>query len=147
MKNNKKVIEFPSSVKWRFFDWVQGGVNPIEEWYETDLSETGRLLFDSLLKMNRKTDLPIHWLGFKRFLQGKLRKERIWELEFRADGRAYRVLGVFGTLRKEAVIIIGCYHKGSVYTPTEALDTAYKRARALSEGRADYRERKIRDDV
>lgn len=141
------MIQFPSGPNWRFFDWVQGDSRPIQDWYENELSDAAKLLFDGLLKVNHKTELPIRWLGFKRFLQGKLRKEKIWELEFKADGKAYRVLGVFGAVRKEAVIIIGCYHKGSVYTPTGALETAYKRARSLADGGASYVERTIRDDV
>ncbi|MFZ3211446.1 MAG: hypothetical protein WA188_08010 [Terriglobales bacterium] len=126
---------------------IEGDTNPIERWYEHELSEAGRFLFDGLLKGNSKVELPIQWTGFKGFLQGKYRKERIWEWQFFADGRQCRVLGIFGDVRKETVLLVGCYHKGKVYTPADALDTAYRRAKAFREGRAGKRERKIKLDL
>ena len=139
MPNHRKVISFPSVGHWRFFDVVEGVANPIQRWYQNELSDTGRFLFDGLLKDNAKIALPIHWIGFKRFLHGKYRKERIWEWQFFADGRQYRVLGIFGDVRQETILLIGCYHKGAVYTPPDALDIAYRRARAFRERRAGSR--------
>ena len=129
---------------WSFFDYVEGDRNPIEEWYQ-GLSEEARYAFDSLLKNTHKIELPIHWGGFK-YLKGKPKTERIWQLDFIADKKQYRVLGVFGRIRKQGVLILGCYHKGDVYTPQDALESACKRAKSLREGRAGTRERKIRTD-
>jgi hypothetical protein len=84
-------------------------------------------------------------MGFK-YLQGKPKEESIWQLDFVADRRQYRVLGVFGQGRKKAVLILGCYHKGDLYTPREALETARKRAKTLREGKAELYERKIKSD-
>ena len=145
LQNHTKVIPFPVSAYWSFFDYVEGGVNRIDEWYQ-QLSLEGRDTFDTLLKNTRKIESHLQWGGFK-YLQGKPKAERIWQLDFRADKRQYRLLGVFGSIRKQAVLILGCYHKGDVYTPKEALNTACKRAKELREGRATIHERKINHDL
>jgi len=144
LRNHTKVIPFSSFTSWRFFDYVEGNQNPIEDWYK-GLSEEGKFAFDFLLKNTQKTESHLHWGGFK-YLRGKPKEERLWQLDFIADKRQYRLLGVFGDLRKQAVLILGCYHKGDVYTPQSSLETACKRAKLLREGKADTRERKIRTD-
>jgi hypothetical protein len=130
---------------WSFFDYMDGGVNRVEEWYQ-QLTPEGKDTFDTLLKNTRKIESHLQWGGFK-YLKGKPKEERIWQLDFRADKRQYRLLGVFGSVRKQAVLILGCYHKGDVYKPKEALDTACKRAKALRERRATTNERKVKDDL
>jgi hypothetical protein len=80
-------------------------------------------------------------------LKGTKKGYKIWELQFFADDKQHRILGMFGDVRKRAVILIGCYHKGGNYTPTDALDTAWKRARDVKEGRARFHERQIRHDL
>ena len=147
MPNNKKVIPFPQSNFWTFFDWVEGeGSNPIESWLEAESDEV-RMVFNSTLKEARKRQNHLEWLSFKRFLKGKrFEEERLWELQFRADRREFRIICRFdGRLR--AVIFCGCYHKGSVYTPKNALETAWRRAKSLSQGKAGRRERKIQTDL
>jgi len=142
------VILFPGAnppALWRFFDYVEAQQNPIQEWYQK-LSFEGKISFNTVLKNTRKVALPIKWAGFK-YLKGKPAEEKIWQLDFISDKRQYRVLGVFGQGRKSAVLILGCYHKGDVYTPPNALETARKRAKALREGKAETRERTISDDI
>ncbi|MGD0599277.1 MAG: hypothetical protein ABR988_05610 [Terriglobales bacterium] len=134
------------AVYWSFADYVEGGRNPIADWYANDLSDDGRMQFDALLKNTGKIESHVQWSGFK-FPKGELRKHRIWQLDFLADGRQYRVLGVFGSIRRQAVLLVGCYHKGKVYTPPDAFDTACKRAKALSEKRAATSERKIKFNI
>ena len=147
MTYNKKVIELPIVLDWRFWDFsFLNDSNPIEDW-RNDLSDEARLSFNSVLKNIRNIENPIHWTPLKRFLRGKYAKHRIWELEFKADGRQYRILGNFGKERKQAVLLVGCYHKTRVYTPPDALDSAFDRARWLIEGRAKLRERQIRTDI
>jgi hypothetical protein len=69
----------------------------------------------------------------------------IHELGFKAEGRQYRLLVKFdGVLR--IVILCGCYHKQSRWTPSDAPKTATDRARMLSQGKATRRERTIEDD-
>ncbi|MFI5117639.1 MAG: hypothetical protein ACHP8B_13190, partial [Terriglobales bacterium] len=115
MQNHKKVIPFPVPRFWSFFDYVEGDWNPIEEWYQKELLEEGKAVFDALLKNTHKTENHLHWGGFK-YLKGEPKKERIWQLDFVADKRQYRLLGVFSSIRKQAVLMVGCYHKGDVYT-------------------------------
>lgn len=146
LTNHKKVIQFPTS-PWTFWDFqFSGHSNPIEDWYR-ELSEEASAQFRTLLKVNAKTESHLQWLGFKRFLRGKLKRERIWELEFRADKRQYRVLGKFGTGRKQAIILMGCYHKQGVYTPADAMEQAYKRARMLAERQAVICERRVDNSI
>lgn len=121
------------------------GRNLIDEWYQKQ-SDEARFTFDALLKNHQKIESHLNWTGFK-YLKGKPKEERVWQLDFIADRRQYRLLGVFsGERRKSAVLILGCYHKGDNYTPQDALETACKRARALREGRAQTHERTINVD-
>jgi len=143
--NNKVIKSTPEPTEWRFWDFTQNNNNAIEDWYK-DLSEDAQNLFDSLLKNNHKVQNPINWIGFKRHLKGEFKGSGIWELEFQC-GVQYRVIGLFGPGRKEATLLIGCYHKGRVYHPTDALGTALKRKTLLEQGAATHRERKIRTDL
>jgi hypothetical protein len=145
LPNHTKVIPFPVPVLWSFFDYVENEVNRIEVWYQ-ELSQEGKDNFDVLLKNTHKIPNHLNWGGFK-LLKGEPGKERIWQLDFIADKRQYRLLGVFGSVRKQAVLILGCYHKGDSYTPQEALETACKRAKALRERRATTYGRKIKDNL
>lgn len=119
------------------------GVNVIEDWYNADLLEEGQLLFVNLLKDNRKTEDPRNWIGYRGFLKGEAKKYRIWEVGFLADKRQYRLFCIFGTKRKHVVLLLGCYHKGPVYTPANAIDTAIKHVKALNRGEATTHERQI----
>lgn len=146
MQNHTKVIPFSVAIRWSFFDFVDGGGSHIEKWYQTELSQEGKDGFDALLKNTHKIVNHLQWGGFK-FLKGEARKERIWQLDFRAERKQYRVLGIFGTVRMQAVVLVGCYHKGTAYTPRDAIETACKRARALREKRGTTCERKIKYDL
>lgn len=146
MQNHKKVIPFPLSPLWSFLDLVEGEANRIEQWYQDELSQEGKDSFDALLKNTAKIENHLQWGGFK-FLKGEARAERVWQLDFRADKRQYRLLGVFGSARKQAVLLLGCYHKGKLYTPKDAIETACRRAKALREGRATSNVRAIKDNL
>lgn len=149
LQNHKKVIPFPYGTSggeyvWRFFDYLEDGRNVIEPWYQ-GLSESGQDIFDALLKQNAKTPLPINW-GCSKVLQGEHKKEGIWEWRFLADDRQQRLLGIFGTKRREAIFLIGCFHKGKVYTPPRCLEIALKRAREVRNG-ANVDERTIEPNL
>jgi len=133
---------------WRFYGFkASNGSRPVDEWFKNGLSDEAKFAFRAALKDAQKIADPNDWLCFKRFLRGEYRKYRIWELWFSCgDGRQYRVFGVFGPARKQVTLLIGCYHKGRVYTPADALDSAFDRARALIEGNATTYERKIPTD-
>jgi hypothetical protein len=132
---------------WTFWDFVYvNNSNPISDWYENDLSDEARFTFDSLLKNICQIENHLEWGCFRGLMRGKLREQRIWEIGFPSDRRQYRLLGKFGLMRKSVILLAGCYHKQKIYTPADALDSAYNRSRALSEGRATCHERKIRFD-
>lgn len=138
MANHKKVIQLPV-VQWRFFDYA----DDIEQWF-LGLSESGRDIFNSLLKINSKTSLPTSWQGSK-MLQGACKEVGIWEWRFFADGVQQRLLGVFGPERKTAIFLLGCSHKDQIYRPPNCIETAIKRANNLSG--ADLNERTIRENL
>lgn len=150
LTDNKKLIPSEVPDHWTFWDYE----GAIENWYQNDLSEEAQDQFDALLKNCAKIENHQQWPGFGKFLKGV--KEPIWELEFRADKRAYRVLCVFASIvapgcwpratestRKRAILLAGCYHKQGVYTPANAINTAETRARALREDKAKVYERPI----
>ena len=131
---------------WTFWDFVYAsGGNPIEVW-RLDLSDDAQGLFDGILKDHCKIESHLNWTSFKRFLKRELKGEGIWELEFTADKRQYRVLGMFGG-QKQVTLLMGCYHKQKVYTPADALSTALKRKKSLLNGEAKRIERKIRFNI
>lgn len=147
MQYHKKVIPFtrgqkPQNSVWSFEDYAESGRSQIKSWYDHELSEEARLKFDTLLKNSAKIENHLHWGGFKQ-MKGKLAEVRVWQLDFKADRRQYRLHGVFRGSKK-AVLLSGCFHKGDVYTPSNALNTAYERAKAVREGRAETIERQIK---
>lgn len=142
---HNNVIELPVPKTWRFFDFLSAnGANPIEGWYQRDLSYGAQFEFDAMLKECQKTEKHTDWLHYKGHLKGKCSDYNIFELYFSCgDKLQHRVLVKFGPGRKQLTLLVGCYHKGRVYTPSNALDIAYKRARLLSREEAYYYERKI----
>lgn len=145
MPNNKKVIPSSQSGIWRFYDWVDGdGSNPIEKWLAGE-SEEVQMTFNSTLKEARKRRNHLEWTCFRHRMDKQLGAEGVDELGFKAQGRQYRLLVKFDG-KLQTVILCGCFHKGERYTPTDALETTLKRARALAQGRAGRCERTIQDD-
>lgn len=139
-------IQIPST--WRFFGirYPDSGRQPLDDWFR-ELSDEARFALIAALKDAQKIENPVDWLCFKRYLQGKYKKYRIWEIWFScSDNREYRLLGIFGPVRKQAIFLIGCYHKARVYTPADALDSAFRRARDLADGKVTTYERKIPTD-
>jgi hypothetical protein len=149
LKKNIKVIysKLPDEQNlWRFWDYGTQEANLFDEWY-CSVSPFARDLIDGILKNCLKVADHQQWLAFKRFLTGKYKSEKIWELRFKADRREYRILGIFGPQRKEAILLMGCYHKDGNYTPPSALDVAHDRAKAVKLGRWKPYARKIRADL
>jgi hypothetical protein len=139
---HKKVILLPKQV-WKIWDFnFLTGSNPVEKWRK-ELSDDAREMFDGILQDLSKTANHLNWTSFKRFLKGY---DGIWELQFYADHRQYRVLGEFSG-EKQATLLLGCYHKGKIYTPADALDAASDRKQLLKLGKATRSERKIRFDI
>lgn len=127
---------------WKFWDYVSlDGKNMIEEWLQKEVSEEGRLTFYKLLKNIRNTENHLNWIGL-RPKPFKQKNEMVWELGFFVDGRQYRVLGDFCG-EKEAVFLIGCYHKQRRYYPDDAINQAFKRKGELKNGSAKHHEREV----
>jgi hypothetical protein len=146
LSNKKKVIPFPQSERWTFYDWVDlGGTNPIEKWL-AEQSDEVRMYFTSMLKDAQKTREYRQWTGYRHPMTGRAGKAGVHELGFKAEGIQYRILIKFDGLM-QSVLLCGCYHKGKRWTPEEAPDTAADRAKALTQGKATKRERKIEDDL
>ena len=143
MLNHTKVIPL-FIAGWRFFDCLEGRRNPIEEWYQ-GLGE-GQDTFDSILKAHQKADSPTQWNGCK-MLKGECKEQGIWEWRFFVNGRQQRLLGIFGEKRKEAIFLIGCYHKQQRYMPPDCLQTAIRRAKAVRERTAELHERQVKSDI
>lgn len=143
------MIDFEGPDIWTFVEceFPSSGNRPLEDWYENTLSEEGKFEFDSLLKTNHKTKNHKEWQGFRGFLKGKAERYRIWELGFKADGREYRVFGIFGIVRRQAILLGGCYHKMCVYMPPNAIKSACRMVRQIEEGRVNLHERKIDSDL
>lgn len=147
MPNHLKVIQFPqppkgdAEIKWRFFDYG----SEIETWYRL-LSEEEQDTLQALLKANGKAETPDGWTGCK-VLQGDAKEEKVWEWRFNPAGVQQRLLGIFGSKRKEAIFLIGCNHKQDVYKPPDCLKTAIKRAKEVREGTVKLNERKVRTDI
>lgn len=150
LTHNKKVIPFRESKQakpppWKFEDFgYSKDSNPIQEWLD-EQSEEAEETFNSVLKDMSTTESHTNWGAWRRLLKGEASKHRIWEIGFKAEGRQYRVMGVFAG-RKMVILLTGCYHKGNVYTPHNAIQTAIDRAKALKEGTATTHARQIRMD-
>ncbi|MDR3487187.1 MAG: type II toxin-antitoxin system RelE/ParE family toxin [Bradyrhizobium sp.] len=142
MPNHKKVIPFPQSQFWKFFDWVDGESNPIEEWLDGESDEV-RMTFNSTLKDASKRRDHLEWSCYRHKMEGP---EGIHELGFKADRRQYRLLVKFDGVQ-QVVILCGCYHKMGRWTPANAPTTAVVRAKALSSGKATRHERQIQVDL
>lgn len=150
MTNHKKVIEFPkrSPLKiWDFYDFGYWGSanNPIQTWYDTEISSRAQLAFESLLKNNEKIESPLNWSGVEKQMQGKLKGHQVWQWVIRGEVQ-YRILGSFNG-QKRAVFLMGYHHKGDIYTPSNALDTALERKKLLDQGRCKLYERQAKDDL
>ena len=135
----------PKLINWAFEDFVYpNGNNPVESWCEQQTEEVQETL-NSALKNMAGTDNHLDWITWRGYLRGSAKKQKIWEIGFFAEGRQHRILGVFSG-SKVVILLGGCYHKGKVYEPHDAIETAIKRATALKEGRATTNARQIDSD-
>jgi mRNA-degrading endonuclease RelE of RelBE toxin-antitoxin system len=123
---------------WRFFDLVKGR-NVIEDW-RAGIGSTGRLAMDALLKNTTKIENQLEWGA--RDLKGAPKKEKVFELKFKADKKEYRLAFIFQP-EHSVILLMGFYHKQKVYYPPDAIKTARNRAEDYRANRANAIERKI----
>jgi phage-related protein len=120
--------------RWVFMEYVRGGGRPaITEWYESQTA-TVRAGFDAERAILGA--LPSHhWVHphYKR-LSRKAARFGIGEIRWKADNKAYRVLGFFGPEEGQYSMMIGCFHKQRRYAPTDAIETAIKRCKEVLNG-------------
>lgn len=65
----------------------------------------------------------------------KLKNEDpIYEIRYKADNRATRALGYFAEDGCTFVIVLICYHKGRVYEPPGAFESAHERIKQIQKG-------------
>jgi hypothetical protein len=129
---------------WRFFDYAGPGYS-VEDWYQS-LDELGQRIFKGLLKTNAKAHIPKDWQGSKT-LKGEGKEEGVWEWRFYSGGCQQRVCGIFGSVRRHAIFLIGCNHKQNIYHPPKCIETAVKRAQEVRKGTVQLNERSIDSDI
>jgi hypothetical protein len=128
---------------WRIFDFWQGS-NLIEDWRLSVLGTDGRLKMNAALKQIVKIAHQTDW--GTRDLKGAPNKEKIFELRFYGDKRAYRLAFVFEP-GQQVILVSGFYHKQNAYYPPNAIGIARQRAADYRARRARGVERKISLDV
>jgi predicted small lipoprotein YifL len=74
-----------------------------------------------------------------RRLRGKSYKG-LGEIRWETANVQHRVIGCAGPQAGEYIFLIGCTHKGPVYDPPSALDTAVQRMKFLRNGEGGTRE-------
>jgi hypothetical protein len=143
VKNHNKVILLLPR-QWIFFTYVENGTDVIEEWVES-LSFDAQIAFEKMLKGIYRVENHLEWLPYRHKLKGR-RFKKIWELDVPATKLASRILCVFNG-EKRAVMLCGCFHKGSAWTPPNALEMALERAQRVENGTAKLRVKKIDSSI
>ncbi len=147
LEYQKKVIPFRAEEgTWTFLSFeTSSGVDVAVDW-DVDKTLEAEFALNSLLKSERKTKNYTNWPSWRHKLQGDAGKYGVIELGFKADKRQYRILAMFdGSMR--LVILCICYHKGSVWTPKEALATATNRAKLVLAKKAKLNVIKVTNDL
>jgi hypothetical protein len=142
VEHHNKMILLPHQ-HWIFFTYIEDGTDVIEEWVES-LSFEAQIAFEKMLKGIYKVENHLEWLSYRHKLKGRFRK--IWELDVPATNLASRVLCVFNG-EKRAVMLCGCFHKGSAWTPSNALEVALGRAHRVENGTAKLNIKKIESHI
>jgi len=121
------------------------GVDVAASW---DVEKTlgAELAFENLIKTESKTKNYTDWTSWRHKMHGDAGKSGVVELGFKADGRSYRVLSMFNGTRCLVVLCI-CYHKGSVWTPKDAIGIATKRAKLVLAKKAKLNVIEITDNL
>jgi len=105
------------------------GNNKIADWYN-DLSVQERADADEVIKNMRKTKewkLP----NYRPRLKGYT---GLGELRWTSEKKEHRLIGFLQS--NVFFALMGCTHKGTVYSPADALDQADKRKSQIENGKA-----------
>ena len=147
MKDHKKVIPFePDPALWTFMSYeTELGVDVAVDW-DGEKTFEAELAFQNLVKTEHKTKKYTDWPSWRHKMQGDAGKQGVVELGFKADGRSYRILSMFNGSMCIVLLCI-CYHKGSVWTPKDAIEIATKRAKLVLARKAKLNVIKITDNL
>lgn len=147
MTDKKKVIPFkPEPKTWTFMSFeTETGIDVVLDWDAPKTFEA-ELAFENLVKTDSKTKNYTDWTSWRHKMQGDAGKHGVVELGFKADGRSYRVLSMFNGSMCIVLLCI-CYHKGSVWTPKNAIEIAIKRAKLVLAKKAKLNVIKITDNL
>ncbi len=136
----------PEPIEWTFMSFVtHRGVDVSNTW-DIDQTFEANLSFNQMIRNNRKIADYLQWPSFRHRMLHEAGKVGIFELEFKADKRAYRALVKFKG-KKCMILLCVCYHKGSSWTPSNALKVAIDRAKAIEEGTAKTNVIETREDI
>ena len=125
---------------WKFFDYLSDqGKNYIEVWLN-GLAIQAQEDFYALLLILRKERQWKHEPYYKALNIGKA--SGLGEIRFKGDRKQLRVIGADGKSPSSYVLFLGCSHKGKVYDPPSAFETAAKRKRNFETGIGSTNERK-----
>jgi len=147
LTDKKKVIPFkPEQTAWTFMSFeTEQGIDVVLNWDAPKTFEA-ELAFENLVKTERKTKNHTEWPSWRHKMQGEAGKQGVVELGFKADGRPYRVLSMFNGSMCVVLLCI-CYHKGSVWTPKNAIEIAVKRAKLVLAKKAKLNVIQITDNL
>ena len=127
----------------RIKDFVSSdGKNYIKEWYRKKLTMEYQFKLDRLIDILSKKKPPWDPRDYKT-LSGK--QAVLGEIRLRANP-PIRIAGIFRENRSEFVLLIGFTHKGKIYTPPEALDTALARKKLLESNKGGTVDHEFYDD-
>lgn len=109
------------------------GKDVILDW---DVPETieASISFRSAIRNSKKIKDYRQWPCWHHAMNFEAAKYGLVELKFPADNRQYRIIAKFSG-KMCIVLLCVCYHKMSVWTPSNAVKTAIERAKALKAGR------------
>lgn len=108
----------------RFLDFVSvAGNNLIAEWYCRQHVE-GRAMFDDLLEILAK---KAEW----KYPEFKRLEDGLSEIMWRFGKVQHRMIGCHWKEPSGYLLLIGCTHKQTIYSPPDAIGTAGKRRRGL----------------
>jgi len=149
LKDHKKVIPFESAAsnppqKWEFLSIeTENGKDVAVAW---DVEETfeSRQTFESMIRNCRTIANHLDWPNWRHKMRDEAGKLGIVELGFKADGRPYRVLIKFSG--RKVIVLCICFHKGNVWTPSDSVKSAVKRAKSFNDGKVKLNVIKIEDD-
>lgn len=115
--------------------FVMANGRDVAQQWDTDQPFEADQAFRMLLKIDSRVADYRNWTSWRHPMKKEAGKAGVVELGFNAAGKAYRLLSKFNG-KKCIVLLCVCYHKGSRWTPNDAVEIATERAKTVTAGRA-----------